>query len=85
MNVYICNMRAVSDRAQCDDVIYVYFAIVFHYVAAHCLRCLFVLLIIPKLDLCEGGSFSTAIFNSDFQLVFTLFRVLYLCVRLSLC
>ena len=30
-----------------------------------------------KLDLCDGGSFSTAIFNSDIQLSFYPFRVLY--------
>ena len=41
---------------------------------------------IPKLDLFEGGSFSTAIFDSDIHLsVYTLLRVLYLFVRLSLC
>ena len=37
-----------------------------------------------KLDLCEGGSFSTAIFNSDSQLSVTPARVLYMFVRLSL-
>ena len=39
---------------------------------------------ISKLDLCEGGSFSTAIFNSDIQLsFFLLLFVFYIC--LSVC
>ena len=40
---------------------------------------------ISKLDLCDGGNFPTAIFNSDNQLkVFTASRVLYLFARFSL-
>ena len=47
------------------------------------LPCHFLLaLAISKLDLCEGGSFSTAIFNSDIQLIFSPFRLLYLFVAL---
>ena len=38
---------------------------------------------VEKLDLCEGGSFSTAIFNSDIQLRVFLLFVFYIC--LSVC
>ena len=38
-----------------------------------------------KLDLCEGGSFSSTIFNSDIELNVSPFRVLYLFVTLSIC
>ena len=39
-----------------------------------------------KLNLCEGGSFSPSIFNSDIELsVYTTFCVLHLFVRSSLC
>ena len=39
-------------------------------------------LVISKLDLCEGGSFSTAIFNSDIQLsvlILFVFYIIYVC------
>ena len=43
----------------------------------------FFVLFCGKLDLCEGGSFSTAIFNSDIQLSVYSFLLLYIC--LSVC
>ena len=42
-------------------------------------------LVTSKLDLCEGGSFSTAISHSDIQLrVYSLFPVLCLCPFVAL-
>ena len=39
-----------------------------------------------KLDLCEGGSFSTVIFNRDIQLSVLVLLVFYIMfVRVSLC